>query len=186
MKIWQACRATSAATTFYEPLIIDGTRYSDGGLLYNNPVSHVHAEGSEMFRDDETLLISLGTGIASDKEYNPNLFTITNQLVGLATRTQGEADTFIRREGGKAARAKRYFRFDIPGIGDIGLEEADKLLQIKLASEKFLNNPEVGMKVTSCSEQLARGELALPETSRSDPVPNNATDLQERLDRLRS
>ncbi len=67
MKIWQACQATSAATTFYEPLVIDGTRYSDGGLLYNNPVSQVHAEGSEMFRDDETLLVSLGTGIAADK-----------------------------------------------------------------------------------------------------------------------
>jgi predicted acylesterase/phospholipase RssA len=185
MKIWQACWATSAATTFYEPFMIDGIRYSDGGLLYNNPVSQVHAEGSEMFRDDETLLISLGTGIASDKEYNPNLSTITNQLVSLSTRTQGEADAFTRRDGGKAARAKRYFRFDVPGIGDIGLKEAEKLLQIKLASEKFLNNPEVGMKVTSCSQQLALGELLLPETLRSDLVPNNATDLQERLDRLR-
>jgi hypothetical protein len=48
-----------------------------------------------------------------------------------------------------------------------------------------LNNPEVGMKVTSCSQQLALGELLLPETLRSDLVPNNATDLQERLDRLR-
>jgi predicted acylesterase/phospholipase RssA len=186
MKIWQACRATSAATTFYEPLSIDGIRYSDGGLLYNNPVSLVHAEGSEMFREDETLLISLGTGIASDREYNPNLFTITHQLVDLATRTQGEADAFIRREGGKAARANRYFRFNTPGIGDIGLEEADKLLQIKLVSEKYLNNSEVGMKVTSCSQQLALGELELPEPLRSESLPNNATDLQERLDRLRS
>jgi predicted acylesterase/phospholipase RssA len=186
MKIWQACRATSAATTFYEPLNIDGIRYSDGGLLYNNPVSLVHAEGSEMFREDETLLISLGTGIASDKEYNPTLLTIIHQLVDLATRTQSEADAFIRREGGRDARANRYFRFNVPGIGDIGLEEADKLLQIQLASVKYLNDAETGMKVTSCSQQLALGELDLPEPLRSDLLPNNPTDLQERLDRLRS
>jgi len=186
MKIWQACRATSAATTFYEPLLVGESRYSEGGLLYNNPVELVHAEGSEVFRDSETLLVSLGTGIASDKEYNPNVSTIANEIARLATRARGEADNFLRRDGAKAARTKRYFRFDIPGIGDIGLEEAEKLHAIKLASENFLNDPEVGMKIRSCSEQFTKGELILPETLRTDPSSNSNTNLQERLDRLRS
>jgi predicted acylesterase/phospholipase RssA len=177
MKIWQACQATSAATTFYEPFLVGESRYSDGGLIYNNPIQLVHAEGSEMFRDCESLLISLGTGIASDKEYNPNVFTIANELAELATRTRGEADNFMRRDGAKAARAKRYFRFDIPGIGDIGLEEADELHIIKLVSEKFLNDPKIGMKIRRCSEQLTEGELTIPETLWSDPSTNNTTNL---------
>jgi predicted acylesterase/phospholipase RssA len=186
MKIWQACRATSAATTFYEPLIIGELRFSDGGLLHNNPVQLVHAEAGEMFKDAETLLISLGTGIASNTEYNPNIRTVASQLAKIATRTQGDADTFIRSNGAKATRSKRYFRFNIPGIGDIGLDEADQLHRIKLASENYLNDPEIGMKITSCSEQLAEGELILPETLSSEPILNDATGLQDRLDRLRS
>lgn len=32
LTIWEACRATSAATTFFDPIEIGGSRYSDGSL----------------------------------------------------------------------------------------------------------------------------------------------------------
>src|ERR1700731_2295324 len=35
--IWQAARATSAAPTFFAPVVIDDVRYADGGTGYNNP-----------------------------------------------------------------------------------------------------------------------------------------------------
>lgn len=191
MKIWQACRGTSAATTFFEPLAIGEDIYSDGGLLYNNPVQLVHIEGAEMFPGRETLLLSLGTGISSDKIFNPNFANVGKQLADLATQTEKEADAFFRRDGAQAARSQRYFRFNIPNIGDIALDEAKELNTIKNSAEKYLNVGEVGLKIRSCSEQLAEGEPRLPETpgSRLNMVtgvaPFDGSGLQEKFQSLR-
>ncbi|CZR67325.1 uncharacterized protein PAC_17224 [Phialocephala subalpina] len=159
LKLWQACRGTSAAITFFESLSVGSAVYSDGGLLYNNPVQLVDGEASEMFSmERDKLIISLGTGVAADKVFNPNLLTIGKALADIATNTQREADAFFRRDGGQDALQGRCFRFDVPGIGDIELDEVKQLDRIAAASEKFLNDPEVGMKVKKCSEQLA-GEV---------------------------
>jgi hypothetical protein len=195
MKIWQACRGTSAATTFFEPLAIEKDVYSDGGLLHNNPVQLVHIEGAEMFPGRETLLVSLGTGISSDKKFNPNFTDIGIQLADLATQSEKDADAYFRKDGGQAARSQRYFRFNIPNIGDIALDEANELNTIKNAAEKFLNEGEVGWKLQSCSEQLAQGEPRLPETPGNDlndsiptaidGAPVDESGLQERFQSLR-
>jgi hypothetical protein len=143
LKIWQACLGTSAATTFFEPLTIGEDIYFDGGLTYNNPVQ---------------LLLSLGTGISSDKIFNPNFAEVGKQLADLAIETEKEADDFFGRDGAQAARSQRYFRFNAPNIGDIALDETKELNTIKNAAEKFLNVGEVNLKIQSCSEQLAEGE----------------------------
>jgi hypothetical protein len=191
LKIWQACRGTSAATTFFEPLAIGKDIYFDGGLLYNNPVQLVHIEGAEMFPGRETLLLSLGTGISSGEVFNPNFANVGKQLADLATQTEKEADAFFERDGAQAARSQRYFRFNIPNIGDIALDEAKELNTIKNAAEKFLNVGEVSLKIQSCSEQLAEGEPRLPEIPKSglnrvtDVAPLAGSGLQERFQSLR-
>lgn len=45
-KIWEAARATSAASTFFEPISIGdhGERFTDGALIHNNPVFQVYKE----------------------------------------------------------------------------------------------------------------------------------------------
>jgi predicted acylesterase/phospholipase RssA len=63
MHIWQACRATSAALTYFKPIEVSGYTYSDGGLLYNNPIQLVHNEASDVFQGQDQLIISLGTSI---------------------------------------------------------------------------------------------------------------------------
>ncbi|KAG9245803.1 acyl transferase/acyl hydrolase/lysophospholipase [Calycina marina] len=179
MKLWQACRATSAATTFFDPVDVNGSRYSDGALIYNNPVQLVHNEAGEMFPGEPTLIISLGTGIAAYKEFSPNVLNIGVQLAEIATQTDRDADAFFRQDGGKMHHLQRYFRFDIPGIGDISLDEADQLDMIKHASEKYMEIGETTVKMGMCSQQLSSGEPTLPE------VPDES-ELQVRLDRLRS
>jgi predicted acylesterase/phospholipase RssA len=183
MKIWQACRATSAAVTFFEPIVVGDSRYSDGGLFYNNPITQVNAEGMEMFPGDDILIVSLGTGISSSVEFNPNVTTIASVLANIATRTTQVANDFYR-----TARKNRYYRFDVPEIGDIGLEEFKQLSRIKKLTDKYLNIPEVGEKGRICAEQLAEGELALPETPIKAPLSTfgEHEELQERFDRLRS
>jgi len=38
MKLWEACRATSAAPSYFKPLTIGKVRFLDGGLQANNPL----------------------------------------------------------------------------------------------------------------------------------------------------
>lgn len=45
----------------------------------------VHAEASEMFPNEESLLVSLGTGIASDVKFDPTILSIIPDLVAIAT-----------------------------------------------------------------------------------------------------
>jgi hypothetical protein len=43
-KIWEAARATSAASTFFDPIRIGNQRYVDGALRYNNPIQKADIE----------------------------------------------------------------------------------------------------------------------------------------------
>lgn len=162
MHAWEACRATSAALSFFEPIVVDGTTYSDGGLLYNNPVQLVHGEASEMFEGQEQMMISLGTGTAGIPErFDPNLRTVAKLLADIATDTEKTANNFYRLEDGKAAEFGRYFRFNVPGIGDIGMDESKRLKDIKDLTEAYLEVAEVAKKVDSCAKQLAGGTLTV-------------------------
>ena len=42
--IWEAARATSAAPTFFKPIVIDDVLYGDGGTGWNNPTEEAIAE----------------------------------------------------------------------------------------------------------------------------------------------
>lgn len=37
--IWQAARATSAVPSFFAPMEVNGQKFVDGGLGFNNPVA---------------------------------------------------------------------------------------------------------------------------------------------------
>lgn len=52
VKLWEAARATSAATSFFEPMFIDGSKYWDGGVGANNPVDRLWREAKEAFGPD--------------------------------------------------------------------------------------------------------------------------------------
>lgn len=195
MKIWEAARATSAALTFFEPIKIQGVEYRDGGLMYNNPVALVHAEASEVFGNREQTIISLGTGRISTRRFDPNLLTIAKDLAEIATNTERQADDFYRRDDSKAAKEGRYFRFNVPEIGDSGLAEAtkDDLNYLVKMTEGYLDSPETSDKLLSCSERLAEG--ALTNSALQDQLENSAMllpeplirdDLERRMRMLRS
>jgi len=196
MHIWEACRATSAALTFFESIEVDGTTYSDGGLLYNNPVQLVHGEASEMFEEREQMIVSLGTGIAGiPKRFDPRLHTVAKQLAEIATETERTANNFYRRDDGKKAESGAYFRFNVPGIGDIDMDESKKLKEVKDLTEAYLEVAEISKKANSCAKQLAGGaytvlqnvpdQLALPG-GEEDAQSSADRSLQERLNRLMS
>jgi len=70
--MWLAARATSAAPTYFEPILIhwpdlDRDALVDGGVFANNPAMCAYAEAQAAIHEgripaSETLLVSLGTG----------------------------------------------------------------------------------------------------------------------------
>ncbi len=52
--VWQACRATSAAPTYFAPKQIDtnGTKFVDGGVFANNPINVAVREARAVFGHD--------------------------------------------------------------------------------------------------------------------------------------
>ncbi|CAM9306703.1 unnamed protein product, partial [Discosporangium mesarthrocarpum] len=59
----QAIRATTAAPTFFAPLMINGALYSDGALLANNPSALAYHEATRLFPGVPVeAVVSLGTG----------------------------------------------------------------------------------------------------------------------------
>jgi hypothetical protein len=151
-------------------------------------VALVHAEAGEVFRGDDSLLISLGTGLASNVRFDPSIRSIHSDLVAIATDTERAAHDFERRDNARAVLSNRYFRFSVPGIGDIGLEEAKELNAIREATNAYLALPVVGREQRTCAQELAEGELVLPEAPviESSEASASQEEFQERLDRLRS
>jgi len=182
MQIWQACRATSAALTLFKPMVVDDRTYSDGGLLHNNPVDHVHAEASAMFANSDTILISLGTGTVATTEFDPNPANIAKAFVRIATDAKRSAELYASREDGKAADAGKYFRFNVPGLGSIGLDEANRMKDIRNQTEIYLNEAEVGKKAKRAVEMISQSESLSVATT----VPSllGADELQKRLQML--
>lgn len=62
-KIWEAGRATSAAPTFFKPIVVGGKSYSDGATIANNPSYHCIMEAAKIWDTKHIdCVLSLGTG----------------------------------------------------------------------------------------------------------------------------
>jgi predicted acylesterase/phospholipase RssA len=86
--VWQACRATSAAPTFFVPkqLEKDGTKFVDGGVYANNPINVAVREARAVFGFDVKFraIVSLGCGFASDEETSKSvLASLKDGVVGV-------------------------------------------------------------------------------------------------------
>ena len=70
LPMWLAARATSAAPTYFEPadIAIDSGRsvLVDGGVFVNNPAASAYAEAVRGWRDEDILVVSIGTGSETD------------------------------------------------------------------------------------------------------------------------
>ncbi len=63
IRMRDAARATSAAPTYFEPLLLGDRALIDGGIYINNPTVSAFAEAIRIFSPEEQfLVVSLGTG----------------------------------------------------------------------------------------------------------------------------
>lgn len=156
-KIWEAARATTAAPTFFLPIIISDIEYTDGGTGFNNPAELAIYEAHNIWPNRPIgCLISVGTGLE-------DAIQLGNEVKGLARKLLSIASTSTSFNINVAEwcvdlltsshskhlqlmeQAKRlniygnYFRFDVPqGMSMIGLEDWEKLKDMIALTTQYM------------------------------------------------
>jgi predicted acylesterase/phospholipase RssA len=159
------CRAglaTSAATTFFEPVSIGDRSFADGGLGANNPVDEVEGEATNIWCYETGELkplvkcfISIGTGNPGKKPFEDNIAKFLGRtVVQIATETENTEKRFMAKWV-KHLIDKQYFRFNVEqGLQEIGLEEYKKKGAIEAATEGYLTHTTQKLRVGECIENL--------------------------------
>lgn len=169
--IVEAALATSAATTFFEPVTIGVRRYVDAALGSNNPVRSVWNEAQNIWCPDDgqleprvKCLISIGTGnpgSASVKEGVKDFLTKT--LKDIATETEHTAVQSEALFRGLLDQ-KRYFRYNVEqGLQAIGLEEYRKRADIESATLAYLAIQRQKFSLRDCAKNLGTKQCAFVE-----------------------
>ncbi|KAF2477222.1 FabD/lysophospholipase-like protein [Lindgomyces ingoldianus] len=160
--ICQAALATSAATTFFDPVSIGNRTFADGGLGANNPVDEVEGEAGSIWCSETGDLkplvkcfISIGTGNPGKKPFEDSVIKFLSQtVVQITTETEATEKKFIARWA-KHFDENRYFRFNVEqGLQNIGLHEYKKKGAIEAASEGYLTHMAQKFRVRDCIQNL--------------------------------
>lgn len=130
VKIREACRATSAASSFFDSITIGkyGEGFVDGATGAKNPVWKMWDQaqrmwGPEPLEDRIKCLVSIGTDVPSLKPFQDDIIHIGQTLIAIATETEQSAERFLRDKI-HLNNTGRYYRFNVNvWLKNIGLEE---------------------------------------------------------------
>ncbi|USP73984.1 FabD/lysophospholipase-like protein [Curvularia clavata] len=165
--IWEACRATSAATSFFDSITIGrfSEEFVDGAIGANNPVRQLWDQarlvwGSELLEGRVKCLVSIGTGVPSLKPFKDDVLHIGKTLIAIATETERTAEQF-QRDRQELDSTGRYYRFNVVrGLEDIGLEEAAKVKEMAAATRRYISSHEVYKQMQACAGNIAAREYS--------------------------
>ena len=159
IKIWEAARATSAATTFFDPVRIGtGESFVDGAIGANNPVGQVWTEALDLWpslQSNIKCLVSIGTGVPSQTPFvKDDLASIGKMLVRIATETEATAESF-RRDKQDLDADGRYYRFNVSrGLENVALENAEARPIILAATRHYIETQTVYKELQACAKVL--------------------------------
>ena len=139
-EIWKVCRATTAATNYFEPLVIGDAKFCDGGAGVNNPTLKAYHEMISLHEDDVKIIASFGTGkhepssiLSTGRAHRLNPFAATSNLMRSLktlkavlteceeTHAQVKDSAYLVRNGDGAFN---YFRFNVAeDLGKVKMNE---------------------------------------------------------------
>jgi hypothetical protein len=160
--IWEACRATSVASTFFDPITIGkhGETYLDGATGANNPIRQLWSAAKDIWSEgrlDDRLncIVSIGTGRPSIAPFGSSIADVAETLLAIATDTEETAESFAR-ENSDLTKSKKYFRLNVDrGLEGIGLERSDKTSIIVAATRTYLESQATYESVLDCKNKLS-------------------------------
>ncbi|SPQ22632.1 1f99ae8a-4da0-4fc0-93be-a6c3ebe73771 [Thermothielavioides terrestris] len=196
--IWQACRATSAATTFFDPIAIGpfNQEFVDGAFGANNPVYELWNQAKDLWGDqlrgNLRCLVSIGTGLAALQPVRDDVLGISATLKAITTETEKTAEQF-RRDKSDLDDEGRYYRFNVDrGLEEIGLEESTKKKEIAAATQRYLESQAVFKQMKACANNIAGREYhgpyrtsfslqGVPASSHFVARPSDTEELEKHL-----
>lgn len=154
IKSREAVRATSAATGFFDPIILEKMTFIDGAFGMNNPVSMLYNEAVKVWGKLDGRIncyISIGTGDPGITNINNKAGTLLSAMKSIVAETSTTANQF--KDNGVVER-QSYFRFNVDqGLQDVGLAEYDKEDVIRSATLDYMEN-KVRDRAEECAEKL--------------------------------
>ena len=172
-RIWEACRATSAATSFFEPITIGRfeEQFVDAAALgVNNPIYAVWSQAQDIWGAGQLqaklgCLVSIGTGMPGIRPFRDDVLRITKTMVAIATETEKTAERF-RQDKPIVVDNGLYYRFNVgKGLEDVGLQEASKKPEIAACTARYLQLHEVAQQMKSCVSRLSENCEYCPLTA---------------------
>jgi predicted acylesterase/phospholipase RssA len=153
--IWEAARATSAASSFFSHIEIEGQRFTDGATECNNPIEHLIDEAEEIWPgSSKACVVSIGTGKPKLEAFGKNLVEVGKTLIRIATDAERTAENF-QQSSRERGLQDVYYRFNVShGLENVGLESSDQQGQIWAATNHYLNNYAVKQQCRALATSL--------------------------------
>jgi predicted acylesterase/phospholipase RssA len=164
-KIWEVARATSAASSFFEPITIGKNKrvFLDGAVGANNPIRQLWQEAGRLWGPGHLepqiqCLVSIGTGVPAVEPFGAKLLAIAKTLKAIATETEETAESFAS-EHTDIISQRRYLRLNVlKGLESIGLEDASKKSDIEATTEAYGRTIDTLMKLQAFRECVNEAE----------------------------
>ncbi|KAF2263856.1 FabD/lysophospholipase-like protein [Lojkania enalia] len=160
MKVWEAMKATSAAPRYAAGGAVRRSVIAPGlvdyGTAKNNPVKDLVYECRKLysFANDTQIIISIGAGMGADR--SQELQEMANGVDIRNMEANAAADKFqddfrpVIESGWM-----KYFRFNVPNLHDVPLEEWDQMDKMMEKTRAYLEDAEVGHQFYACVDAVA-------------------------------
>lgn len=144
VKLWQAVRASTSAPPFYQPMVIDGVEYIDGGFGRNNPSEVVvNAVKGKLGVDLKNVCcinfrtggIKLGKTLGPIGYLGAGKFLIDNFISIGEDCSDYSMNTRLKEVGSNFP--SRYFSFAPVDTVDAGFFDTDKIKEITRMWERY-------------------------------------------------
>lgn len=152
-ELWEAIRATSAATTYFNELQHGTAAYVDGAFKCNNPVFQVAHELKDLWPDRPPFILSIGTGAKSSIPLRGHLIKLASSLAKLVTETEETWNRFNRCYK-DLTTSEMLFRCSVPEIGRVGLGDYRKIDAIASDTGRWLHSAPTERYIASCARKL--------------------------------
>jgi len=157
-RIWEACRATSAAPRFFKSISIGQTtveeKYVDGAFGCNNPTEVLIKEAALEFSPTTKIscIVSIGTGqpkVSQIDTSSPYQRAFPRDLIRVLKDYATSSERVAKRLEERFAEFFGLFhRLNVErGLEEVSLDEWDKLGDVKTHTGKYLKRKEVNQSI---------------------------------------
>ncbi|KAF2156368.1 FabD/lysophospholipase-like protein [Myriangium duriaei CBS 260.36] len=157
--VWQAARATSAASDFFRPVDIGPSerRFLDGETGANNPIFIMWEEAQNLLpstgkvEQELNCLVSIGCGIKSLHKFGEDTSSLAQTLARIAIETENTAARFLNDKS-LIADAGMYYRFSAPSVGDV--EDVEERASVVQMTDHYIDARDTQDQLQLCTSKL--------------------------------